>query len=56
VDYEGAARLLNTTVAALKSRVSRGDNKLAAAMVTNGRSVRFSVAKLTERFTPRGRL
>jgi hypothetical protein len=55
VGYAGAATLLGTTVSALKSRVSRGDNKLRAAMVTNGRSVRFSVAKLTERFSRAGR-
>jgi hypothetical protein len=53
VDYAGAAALLSTTVDALKSRVSRGDNKLLAALVSNGRSVRFSVAKLTEKFSPR---
>ncbi len=55
VDYAGAARLLGTTVTALKSRVSRGDNRLTAAMVTNGRSVRFNIEKLGEKFTPRGR-
>jgi hypothetical protein len=52
VDYAGAAALLSTTTDALKSRVSRGDNKLRAAMVPNGRSVRFNVAKLTEKFSP----
>ena len=55
VDYAGAARLLGTTVTALKSRVSRGDNRVAAAMVTNGRSVRFNIEKLSEKFKPRGR-
>jgi hypothetical protein len=55
VDYAGAAALLSTTADALKSRVSRGDNKLLAAMVPNGRSVRFSVAILREKCTPRAR-
>jgi len=53
VDYSGAAELLATTVTALKTRVSRGDHRLHAAMVTNGRSVRFNVAKLSEKFTPK---
>jgi hypothetical protein len=53
VDYDETARLLSTTVAALKTRVSRGDHRLHAAMVTNGRQVRFSRAKLAEKFTPR---
>jgi hypothetical protein len=52
-DYPEAARLLRTTVSALKTRVSRGDQRLHAAMVTNGRSVRFNVAKLSEKVTPR---
>lgn len=50
VDYEGAARLLATTREALAARVSRGDNKLTACVVRNGRSVRFSVAKLAEKY------
>jgi hypothetical protein len=53
VDYAGAAELLGTTVSALKTRVSRGDARLHAAMVTNGRRVRFNVAKLSEKFTPK---
>jgi hypothetical protein len=52
VDYAGAARLLGTTVAALKTRMSRGDTKLMAAKVQNGRAVRFNVVKLTEKNTP----
>ncbi|HEY1695179.1 MAG TPA: hypothetical protein VGG39_23585 [Polyangiaceae bacterium] len=52
LDYRAAARLLGTTVAALKSRVSRGDNRLCAVMVTSGRSVRFHRDKLVERFRP----
>jgi hypothetical protein len=50
VTYAGAARLLGTTVSALKTRVSRGENKLRACMVTNGRRVRFSTLKLAEKF------
>lgn len=53
VDYPEAARLLGTTVSALKTRVSRGDHRLHSAMVTNGRRVQFNVAKLSEKFTPR---
>jgi hypothetical protein len=52
-DYPEAARLLRTTVSALKTRVSRGDQRLHAAMVTNGRSVRFNVAKLSAKVAPR---
>ncbi len=55
VDYNEAARLLGTTVSALKTRVSRGDLKLTAAMITSGRTVRFNVDKLNEKFTPRRR-
>jgi hypothetical protein len=51
--YPEAARLLSTTVSALKTRVSRGDPRLHAAMVTNGKSVRFNVAKLFEKFKPK---
>jgi hypothetical protein len=54
VDYKQAARLLGTTVPALKSRVSRGDARLLAAIVSNGRSVRFNRAMLEKKFTPRG--
>jgi hypothetical protein len=50
VTYAGAARLLGTTVSALKTRVSRGENRLRACMVTNGRRVRFSTLKLAEKF------
>lgn len=50
VDYAGAARLLGTTVPALKSRVSRGENRLRACMVTVGRRVWFSRIRLAERF------
>jgi hypothetical protein len=53
VDYKGAAHLLATSVSALRKRVHRGDNKLVACMVTTGRRVRFSVAKLTEKFSGR---
>lgn len=55
VNYNEAARLLGTTVSALKTRVSRGDPKLTAAMITSGRAVRFNVDKLNEKFTPRRR-
>jgi len=54
-DYPEAADLLRTTVSALKTRVSRGDQRLHAAMVTYGRSVRFNVAKLREKFAPKRR-
>jgi hypothetical protein len=50
VNYQGAARLLGTTPSALRKRIHRGDVKLTACMVTNGRAVRFSVTKLNERF------
>jgi len=56
VTYQEAARRLGTTVAALKTRVSRGDPRLTAAMVPDGRSVRFNVARLNEVCKPGARL
>jgi hypothetical protein len=54
VDYPQAARMLSTTVSALKTRMSRGDPKLHACVAaTEDRTVRFDAKKLADVFTPK---